>query len=200
MVSSEQSPLLLPTNRQDEIAAELGGTSLTTQKNSKRKEMMVTWTIAAIVVMTMIFAIMEPSTNEATTLQVAKDKQGDMKKYAFQNPQDASNAKLLRDEEMQRASVDSFIEAFARETTQSFHTNLYKGSREKLRDLLYLNTTSAYNDLVTYRKSSALDFYEYVQGGWDAQINQGYCGVASAAAVLNSLRGKIELPQDPLYK
>lgn len=161
--------------------------------------MMATWTMAAFIVMLVIFAMMESAiANEAPAQRSTKADRVDAV-YSNRYPQDAANAKLFRDEELKRASVDSFIEDFARATTQSFHTSLYKGSREKLRDLEYLNTTSAFNELVTDRKSSALDFYQYVQGGWDAQINQGYCPVAAAAAVLNSLRGKIELPQDPVY-
>jgi hypothetical protein len=68
--------------------------------------------------------------------------------------------------------------------------------------LVYLNTTEAFDMLKIHghhhSSSTALDFY-YYQQGWDAQINQAYCPVASSAAVLNSLRGKIQLPQDPVY-
>lgn len=196
MTSSEESPLLLPTNNDDDANDVPTIRPSTKDKTSKRKETIVTWTIAAIVVMALISAAMgSTSENEQ---QVAKGNQLDMK-YAYQSPQDATNAKFLREEELQRASIDSFIEAFARENAQSFYTHLYKGSREKLRELFYLNTTVAFEDLVTDHKSSALDFYQYVQGGWDAQINQGYCPIAAAAAVLNSLRGQIELPQDPVY-
>jgi hypothetical protein len=47
--------------------------------------------------------------------------------------------------------------------------------------------------------STANDFFAYQQG-WEAQLNQAYCGVASSTAVLNSLRGKITLPQDQVYE
>lgn len=202
MTSSEHSPLLLPTNMNDHTNIELNGISPSLQeKASKQKEkMMATFTMAAIMFMAVVF-VMTGSTHaiEPPSQEDEMDNQVNIE-YAEQYPQDAANAKLLWDQEKSRASVDSFVEAFARGTTQSFHTNLFKGSRDKLRNLLYLNTTSAYSDLVTDGKSSASDFYEYVQGGWDAQINQGYCGVAAIAAVLNSLKGKIELPQDPIYK
>jgi hypothetical protein len=69
----------------------------------------------------------------------------------------------------------------------------------KLNKLLYLNHSYAFDLLKTNdKKSTSNDFYNYQQG-WEAQINQAYCGVAASAAVLNSLRGKITLPQDPLY-
>ena len=69
-----------------------------------------------------------------------------------------------------------------------------------LTTLYYLNQTSAFDRLETDgQSSSALDFFNYVQGGWDAQINQMFCPIASCAAVLNSLKGLIELPMDPIY-
>jgi hypothetical protein len=46
------------------------------------------------------------------------------------------------------------------------------------------------------------DFFA-MQSGFDAQINQAYCGVASSAALLNSLRSSavnLTLPVDPRYK
>lgn len=70
---------------------------------------------------------------------------------------------------------------------------------DSLHTLFYLNQTKAFNSLQTNGQSSALDFFNYVQGGWDAQINQMFCGIASSAALLNSLRGMIELPIDPTY-
>jgi hypothetical protein len=47
--------------------------------------------------------------------------------------------------------------------------------------------------------STANDFFAYQQG-WEAQFNQAYCGVATSTAILNSLRGKITLPQDQFYE
>ena len=46
--------------------------------------------------------------------------------------------------------------------------------------------------------STSVDFF-YYQQGWEAQMNQAYCGVASSVAVMNSLRGFITLPQDKIY-
>jgi len=68
----------------------------------------------------------------------------------------------------------------------------------KLNDLLYFNHSAAYQELKTSVKSSAQDFYHY-QEGWEAQVTQSYCAVATSAAALNSLRGKIDLPQDEIY-
>jgi hypothetical protein len=67
-----------------------------------------------------------------------------------------------------------------------------------LKDLKYFNHTLAFDMLKFDRKSTADDFY-YYQQGWEAQITQSYCPVASSAAVLNSLRGRIVLPQDDIY-
>ncbi len=65
-------------------------------------------------------------------------------------------------------------------------------------ELIYLNHSKAFDLFESTKPGLTQDFYLYQQG-WDAQINQAYCGVASSMAVLNSLRGKISLPQDPIY-
>ena len=69
--------------------------------------------------------------------------------------------------------------------------------------LLYLNDTRSYA-LLTNGVGKWLDYsqdYFMYQQGWDAQINQAYCAVATSAALLNSLRGEIgmRLPLDPIY-
>jgi hypothetical protein len=65
-------------------------------------------------------------------------------------------------------------------------------------ELKYLNHSVAFDMLKSDKKSTADDFY-YYQQGWEAQITQSYCPIASSAAVLNSLRGHIVLPQDEIY-
>lgn len=65
-------------------------------------------------------------------------------------------------------------------------------------ELIYLNHTEGFDMLKSTNPGLTNDFL-YYQQGWDAQINQAYCGIASAMAVMNSLRGKISLPQDPIY-
>jgi hypothetical protein len=70
--------------------------------------------------------------------------------------------------------------------------------KPRLKDLKYLNHSVAFEMLLSDRKSTADDFY-YYQQGWEAQITQSYCPIASSAAVLNSLRGHIVLPQDEIY-
>jgi Phytochelatin synthase len=69
-----------------------------------------------------------------------------------------------------------------------------------MRALLYLNNSYAYSLLMNgfhwYDYSS--DFF-LIQAGWDVQINQAYCAVASAAAVLNSFRPYASIPVDPIY-
>ncbi|GKY97109.1 hypothetical protein MPSEU_000669300 [Mayamaea pseudoterrestris] len=67
--------------------------------------------------------------------------------------------------------------------------------------LLYLNNSVAYSLLTSNFgwMDRSHDFFAY-QRGWDVQENQGFCGVASAVAVLNSLASNnIQLPLDPIY-
>lgn len=66
--------------------------------------------------------------------------------------------------------------------------------------LLYFNTTDAFSML----NPLDADFFKY-QNGWEAQITQALCSIATSAALLNSLRfesaspSSFELPTDPLY-
>jgi hypothetical protein len=69
---------------------------------------------------------------------------------------------------------------------------------EPANDLLYLNNTRAIQLLRHGIYDAAADFFSYQQG-WEVQINQAYCAIATSASVLNSYRGTIDLPQDPLY-
>jgi hypothetical protein len=67
---------------------------------------------------------------------------------------------------------------------------------------IYLNHSDALAFLVTEGHKGAFRYstdYFAIQQGSDAQINQAYCGVATSAALLNSLRGIAGLPQDPIY-
>mmetsp|Transcript_26975 Transcript_26975/g.40957 ORF Transcript_26975/g.40957 Transcript_26975/m.40957 type:complete len:357 (-) Transcript_26975:1315-2385(-) len=100
-----------------------------------------------------------------------------------------------------RFDLDSFIHSFERENAMKMSLQVpnYQYEEGSLNHLLYFNQTHAFEDLKTDDQSSALDFFNYIQGGWEAQINQGFCPIASSAAILNSLRGRIELPQDPVY-
>jgi len=65
-------------------------------------------------------------------------------------------------------------------------------------NLLYFNETSAFAKLDPMQA----DFFHY-QNGWEAQITQALCAIATTAAALNSLRDvgpQFELPMDPTYK
>ena len=66
--------------------------------------------------------------------------------------------------------------------------------------LLYLNNTFAFTLLADGHGWYDLsrDFF-IMQQGWDVQENQAYCPLATVAAILNSLRGMVTLPTDPLY-
>ena len=82
------------------------------------------------------------------------------------------------------------------------HTNHYQDYHRH--DFpIYLNHSDAFAFLVTEGHKGAFQYssdYFSIQLGSDAQINQAYCGVASSAALINSLRGSgAALPQDPIY-
>jgi hypothetical protein len=66
--------------------------------------------------------------------------------------------------------------------------------------LVYFNTTAAFALLVSGYGwyDSSRDFFTF-QEGFDVQENQAYCSVASAAAVINSFRGRLDLPTDPIF-
>jgi hypothetical protein len=64
--------------------------------------------------------------------------------------------------------------------------------------LVYLNTSKAFR-LLRHDEEGLSDDFFYYQDGWEVQINQAYCAVATSAAVLNSYRNAIILPQDPDY-
>lgn len=74
----------------------------------------------------------------------------------------------------------------------------YTAKPEK--SLLYLNNSYSYSLLM-----NGYHWYDYsndfflLQGGLDVQINQAYCSVASAAAVMNSFRPFQAIPIDPVY-
>ena len=75
--------------------------------------------------------------------------------------------------------------------------------RDRIQDesLVYFNTTAAFTLLVDGYGwyDSSRDFFTY-QEGFDTQENQAYCALAAAAAVVNSFRGFVALPTDPVYK
>lgn len=93
---------------------------------------------------------------------------------------------------------------------QMFHP-LLEGREKAERDihaLVYLNHSHAYQLLLS-RDNKAVEgvassfpfasHYFLLNQGMEAQINQAYCGVASSVALLNSLRGLVELPHNPIY-
>lgn len=66
-------------------------------------------------------------------------------------------------------------------------------------ELIYLNHSKAFDMLRSAKQPGLTQDFYYYQQGWDAQVNQAFCAVASSMAAMNSLRGKITLPQDPVY-
>ena len=78
--------------------------------------------------------------------------------------------------------------------------NLGGNGAKQQKTLLYLNNSFAYSLLM-----NGYHWYDYsndfflLQGGLDVQINQAYCSVASAAAVMNSFRPFQTVPIDPVY-
>ena len=85
--------------------------------------------------------------------------------------------------------------------------------------ILYHATSTAFGLLYDYTKSAngylseyALDYFLMNSGGFDAQVNQAYCAVASVSTILNSLKyskrfrdgddptaWSFDLPTDPRY-
>jgi Phytochelatin synthase len=78
--------------------------------------------------------------------------------------------------------------------------SIANGAEKNSRALMYLNDSYAYSLLMNgyHWLDYSSDFF-LLQGGWDVQVNQGYCAIASAAAVMNSFRPNIEIPIDPIY-
>lgn len=77
-------------------------------------------------------------------------------------------------------------------TTTTTTTKVDRGEQ-----FLYFNESRAFSLL-----NANDDFFHY-QNGWEAQMTQTYCAVATTAAALNSLRDvsttTFELPMDPIY-
>ena len=65
--------------------------------------------------------------------------------------------------------------------------------------LTYLNHTEAYE---MFTSSTRKSHYFPLVSGFDAQVNQFYCGPAALQATLNSLRPLLgeRVPLDPLYQ
>lgn len=82
--------------------------------------------------------------------------------------------------------------------TLEWWNDIIHGKKSDL--LIYMNTSSAYKLLLDGVKHGeyALDYF-LIQEGFDAQINQAYCAVATSAAIINSYRGMIDLPVDSFY-
>ncbi len=88
----------------------------------------------------------------------------------------------------------------------------FQGSDAK-RPLVYLRSADAYSLLLdaTASMSSISEYsrdFFLISAGMDAQINQAYCGAATAVAIINSLRfitkpgdgdDGVDLPVDPIY-
>ena len=101
---------------------------------------------------------------------------------------------------VQSLEMKSFAKKQARKQERMKRKQFKKASKgHTFDDLMYLNTSHAFRLLRHDSFDSAAHFFHYQQG-WEAQINQAYCAVATSAAVLNSYRGIIQLPTDPAYE
>ena len=77
-----------------------------------------------------------------------------------------------------------------------------KHHRHHGRSLVFMNQSDAFALLADHDQKNPLEYssdYFLLNEGLDAQINQAYCAVATSMALLNSMRGIIDLPQDPIY-
>ncbi len=106
-----------------------------------------------------------------------------------------------------KASFASVVATTTTTTWVSPFTDLESTHREERKEinyydtLHYMNTSLAYSFLFYNGNLQHSQHYFTFQQGWDVQINQAYCGVASAAALLNSLvsHNPTILPIDPVY-
>lgn len=113
---------------------------------------------------------------------------------------------------MARASVDKDVQKVEESEKKWWdasklwfhnHHRDTSGNEYYNKELVYLNTSLAFSwltsDFSGYDLSA--DFFHY-QSGFDAQITQSYCSIASSAALLNSFRNVVDdasLPVDPIY-
>ncbi len=91
----------------------------------------------------------------------------------------------------------------------------FQGGTTAPRPLIYLNRADAYSLFIDSISGGTIatmsqysnDFF-LISSGLDAQVNQAYCGVATAVGILNSLRflkstindDGVNIPVDPVYK
>ena len=99
------------------------------------------------------------------------------------------------------AHVTDAEESWWNATEVWLHQHAVHDTAKVGKQLLYLNSSYAYSLLM-----NGYHWYDYsndffmLQAGWDVQMNQAYCGVASAAAVMNSWRPSLSsVPVDPVY-
>ena len=95
-----------------------------------------------------------------------------------------------------------------RDDHDNLQSRLYESSKKKpgrhnlKPENIYMNHSRAYEFLLSHGSYGAFQYsqdYFLLNQGLEAQKNQAYCAVATVAAVLNSLRGLMELPLDPIY-
>ena len=123
----------------------------------------------------------------------------------------AEETSMLAASTLGGSSSSSFISNTATVTSSTTSTagpHVLYHAHQSAFGLLYDSTKSSNNYLSEY----SLDYFLLNAGGFDAQVNQAYCAVATVAAVLNSLKyakrfrdaGDItgwsfDLPVDPRY-
>lgn len=78
----------------------------------------------------------------------------------------------------------------------------HHGYHHRARSLVFMNQSDAFTLLFDHDDKGAFHYssdYFLLNQGLDAQVNQAYCAVAASMALLNSLRGIVDLPEDPIY-
>jgi hypothetical protein len=125
---------------------------------------------------------------------------------------DVSNVLSTAKDESKLLSISSIAASLSApspiSTSSNSKTHILYHASEAAFQLLYDSSNSKNYYLSEY----ALDYFLLSSSGFDAQINQAYCAVASVAAMLNSLRyskrfrdvgdvteWSFDLPKDPRY-
>lgn len=104
----------------------------------------------------------------------------------------------LKSGNMLGSSIVSSSNANVNDKNTNNNNDIKDDSSSAQEGLIYLDNPKAYSLLIE-SVGSFHQYFAYNSRGFDVQINQAFCGLATAATVLNSLRSVITVPEDPMY-
>ena len=96
------------------------------------------------------------------------------------------------------SSIISSPNANVNDKNTNNNNDIKDDSSSAQKGLIYLDNPKAYSLLIE-SVGSFHQYFAYNSRGFDVQINQAFCGLATAATVLNSLRSVITVPEDPMH-